>query len=226
LYFHGGAYYMGSAATHRELAGRLALATSWRVLVPAYRLAPEHPFPAALEDAAAVYQALLDLGVAADTIVMGGDSAGGGLTAATLVARRDRGIRLPRAADMFSPWTDLAGTGASMDGRAPYDPMLDPDGIRAGARPYVDGHDPTNPLISPVYADLHGLPPLLIFVGEDECLLDAAARLAERARAAGVSVDYKAWEGMRHVFPMLVAQVPEGHQAIEEIADWVKAHAR
>jgi monoterpene epsilon-lactone hydrolase len=223
LYLHGGAYYMGSAATHRELAGRLALATGLKVLVPEYRLAPEHPFPAALDDAVAAYEALLRTGVAPTQVVVGGDSAGGGLTAATLVAVRDRGVPLPAGGVMLSPWTDLAGTGPSMETRAPFDPMLDPEGIRAGAKPYVNGHDPTHPLISPLYADLHGLPPLLIFVGEDECLLDDAARLAQRAREAGVQVEYRAWEGMWHVFPMSAAQVPEGRQAIEDIGRWVKA---
>jgi monoterpene epsilon-lactone hydrolase len=223
LYLHGGAYYMGSAATHRELAGRLALATGLKLLVPEYRLAPEHPFPAALEDAVAAYQALLQKGFLPTEVVVGGDSAGGGLTAATLVALRDRGVALPAGGVLLSPWTDLAGTGPSMETRAPFDPMLDPEGIRAGAKPYVNGYDPKTPLISPLYADLHGLPPLLIFVGEDECLLDDAARLAKRAHDAGVEVQYRAWEGMWHVFPMAAAQVPEGREAIEDIGRWVKA---
>jgi acetyl esterase/lipase len=170
-----------------------------------------------------VYRALLEQGIPAEQIMMGGDSAGGGLTAATLVTLRDQGLPMPRGAILLSPWTDLAGTGDSMQTRAPFDPWLEPEGIRAGAQFYVNGDNPKNPLISPVYANLEGFPPLLVFVGHDECLLDDSARLVQHAQDAGVSVTFKVWEGMWHVFVAFAAQVPEAREAIAEIGVWARS---
>jgi len=222
LYLHGGAYYMGSCASHRDLAARLSRATASRVLVIEYRLAPEHLFPAAVEDAVAAYRALLDSGVNADRIVIGGDSAGGGLTMATLLTLRDEGDPLPAAAVLLSPWTDLEGTGDSMETRAAFDPWLDPTGIRAAAKIYIRDLDPRHPLVSPIYGDLHGLPSMLVHVGRDECLLDDSVRLVDRAQVADVDVTLKIWDDMWHVFQSFAAKVPEGQQAIEEIGEYVR----
>lgn len=221
LYLHGGAYYMGSAASHRDLAARLSRAAEARVLLAEYRLAPEHRFPAALEDAVAVYRGLREQGTEPSRLVVGGDSAGGGLAVAMLVALRDAGDPLPRAAVLISPWTDLAGTGPSMETRAAADPWLDPEGIRRAPALYLGDTDPRHPLASPLYADLHGLPPLLVHVGRDECLLDDSTRLADRARSAGVDVTLKIWDDMWHVFHSFAAEVPEARQAIDAIGAFV-----
>lgn len=186
------------------------------------QLAPEWPFPAALDDAVLAYQYLLDSGVPHERIVVAGDSAGGGLAVSTLMSLRDRGTALPGVAVLMSPWTDLAGTGESMETRSEADPWLDPQEIRAGAGIYLGSADPKNPLASPLYADLHGLPPMLIQVGRDECLLDDSARLAERARAQGTDAALTVWDGMWHVFQAFAAQVPEAREAIREIGEWVR----
>lgn len=168
------------------------------------------------------YQYLLDSGVPHERIVVAGDSAGGGLAVSALVSLRFRGTDLPRAAVLMSPWTDLAGTGDSMETRSEADPWLDPEGIRAGARIYLGNADPKNPLASPLYADLHGLPPMLIQVGRDECLLDDSVRLAERARDQGTDATVTVWDGMWHVFQAFAAQVPEAQKAVNEIGEWVR----
>jgi monoterpene epsilon-lactone hydrolase len=217
LYFHGGAYYMGSAASHRELAARLSRAAAARVLLAEYRLAPEHRFPGAVHDAVAAYRGLLAQGTDPSRLLVGGDSAGGGLTVAMLVVLRDAGDPLPQAAVLLSPWTDLACTGPSLKTRAAADPWLDPEGIRRAPALYLGATDPRHPLASPLYADLRGLPPLLVHVGRDECLLDDSTRLAERARAAGVDVSLVVWDDMWHVFHSFAAEVPEARRAIEEI---------
>lgn len=224
LYLHGGAYYMGSCTSHRDLAARLSRACGMRALVVEYRLAPEHPYPAAIEDAVAAYRALVDSGYAPSQIVIGGDSAGGGLTVATLLSLRDAGDVLPRAAVLLSPWTDLEGTGESMETRSAHDPWLSAEGVRAITGLYIGDLDPRTPLVSPIYADLHGLPPTLVHVGHDEVLLDDSRRLVDRLQVAGVDVTFKIWEGMWHVFQSFASQVPEGRQAIDEIGDFVKSH--
>ncbi len=222
LYLHGGGYVLGSINTHRDLAARLSRAAGVRALVIDYRLAPEHPFPAAVDDATTAYRFLLDQGLNPARLVIAGDSAGGGLTVATLVALRDAGSPLPAAGVCLSPWVDLAGEGASMTGKADVDPMIQKAGLVAMAGAYLGGADPRSPLAAPLYADLHGLPPLLIQVGTAETLLDDATRLAERARAAGVQVQLQPWEDMIHVFQIFAAMLPEGQQAIDAIGSFIK----
>ena len=221
-YLHGGAYSVGSITTHRWLIGQLARAGQARALAIDYRLAPEHPFPAALEDAVAGYRWLVAQGYDPSHIAIAGDSAGGGLTLATLIYLRDAGDPLPGAAVCLSPWTDLAATGNSLQTRARTDPWFDPSGVPKTARVYLADADPWDPLASPLYADLHGLPPLLIQVGECEILLSDSTRLAEKARAAGVDVTLEVWNGMFHVWQIFAWFVPEGRQAIERIGEFLK----
>ncbi|MCL4833216.1 MAG: alpha/beta hydrolase [Caldilineaceae bacterium] len=223
LYLHGGGYICGSFSSHRGLVGNLAEACCLRTLMPEYRLAPENPFPAALEDSLAVYRRLLADGIAPHRLVLGGESAGGGLTLATLLALRDRGLPLPAAAFVLSPWTDLAATGNSLRTRARHDPWFEPEGVLPTAAYYVGDGDATNPLISPLYGDLAGLPPLLIHVGDYEILLDDSTRLAEKARAAGMDVTLRVWDGMWHVFQSMAARVPEARRSVEEIGAWVQS---
>jgi len=222
LYLHGGAYIMGSCNTHRYLASKLSRSTAARVIVPEYRLAPEHPFPAAIEDAVKVYRWLISSGITPDKIIIGGDSAGGGLTLATLLSLKDEDEALPALAVLLSPWTDMEGTGESMETRAAVDPWLSPDASRATPALYIRDVDPRHPLVSPIYADLSGLPSMLVHVGNDEILLSDSARLVERARAAGVEVNFKVWEEMWHVFQTFA--IPEGQQAIDEIGEFVEKH--
>jgi acetyl esterase/lipase len=223
LYFHGGGYNAGSLATHRDLVSRLAKETGRRVLAADYRLAPEHPFPAAVEDAITVYSWLLnDQGIAPDRIVVGGDSAGGGLTLAALVKLKEEEIPMPRAAFCLSPWTDLAVTGESVTAKNGEDPFIEPQALEYLAGQYLQGTDPQNPLASPLYADLTGLPPLLIQVGERECLLDDSRRLADKASTAGVDVTIDVWEGMIHVFQSFAPVAPEGKAGIRRIAEYLE----
>lgn len=222
LYLHGGAYIMGSCNTHRYLASKLSKSTGARVLVPEYRLAPENPFPAAIEDAVKVYRWLLSSGVSPESIIIGGDSAGGGLTLATLLSLRDENEAMPALAVLLSPWTDMEGTGESMETRADVDPWLSPGASRATPVIYIRDLDPRHPLVSPIYADLSGLPSMLVHVGSDEILLGDSARLVDRARAAGVEVTFKVWDEMWHVFQTFA--IPEGQQAIDEIGEFVLKH--
>jgi acetyl esterase/lipase len=224
LYLHGGAYVMGSARTHRDLAARLSQAAGVRVLTLDYRLAPENPYPAAIEDATAVYGWLLRQGFKPEHIAIGGDSAGGNLAFAALLALREAGKALAAAAILLSPWTDLTLSGESVKTRAEVDPMIKPEAADEQIAAYVGNHNRTDPLISPIFADLRGLPPLLIHVGNDEVLLDDSVRLAERARAAGVEVQLKVWEGMWHVFQTLAVILPEGQASIGELGQFVKGH--
>jgi acetyl esterase/lipase len=193
------------------------------VLSVGYRLAPEHPFPAAIEDAAAAYRWLRGRGVPADRIVFAGDSAGGGLVLASLLFLRDAGDVLPAAAICVSPSTDLAKTGDSMRTKAEVDPVVRYDTSMAHALRYVgaDG-DLKNPLASPLYADLHALPPLLILVGTNETLLDDSIRVADKARAAGVDVEIEVWDDMIHIWPFFAAILPEGQQAIERMGAYAR----
>lgn len=222
LYLHGGAYVMGDCGTHRQLASHVARAAGVRVLLPEYRLAPEHPFPAAVDDAVAIYRHLLAEGHAADDIVVAGDSAGGGLTMATLTSLRDEGDALPAAACLLSPWLDLAGTGESMRTRARHDPWFKPEYLPLIASYYCAEAELKNPLVSPVYADLGGLPPLYIQVGEDEILLSDATRVADKVRAAGGEVELEIWPDMWHVFQAFVHQMPESRRAIQKIGAYVR----
>jgi monoterpene epsilon-lactone hydrolase len=224
-YLHGGGYVLGSISTHRELASRLSRAASARVLVLDYRLAPENPFPAAVDDSTAAYRWLHSIGVDPARLVIAGESAGGGLTVATFVALRDAGEPLPAAGICLSPWVDLACQGDSIVTKAEIDPVADKESMLMLAKAYLGDTDPCTPLASPLYADLTGLPPLLIQVGTAECLFDDAKRLAERARAAGVDVTLEPWDDMIHMWHMYAAMLPEGQQAIDRIGEFIRQHA-
>lgn len=221
LYLHGGGYVVGSIATHRGLAERLSRAADARVLVIDYRLAPEHPFPAAVEDATAAYRWLLASGIHPAQMAIAGDSAGGGLTVATLVTLREAGDPLPTTGVCQSPWVDLEGIGESMTTRAGLDPMVQKEGLLNMASMYLGGADPRAPLAAPLYADLTGLPPLLIQVGTSETLYDDAVRLADRATAAGVDVTLEPWQDMIHVWQLFAPMLPEGQQAIDRIGEHI-----
>jgi epsilon-lactone hydrolase len=225
LYLHGGGYVMGSINTHRAMIARIARASHAKALALDYRMAPEHPFPAAVDDACAAYRWLIAQEYKPGRIVIAGDSAGGGLTLATLLALRDSGAPLPAAAVPISPWTDLEGTGASVETRAGADPMVDKEGLLRMGRMYIGDRNPKNPLASPIYADYKGLPPMLIQVGDAEILLDDATRVAERAQAAGVKVELEAWPEMFHVWHVFAKILPEGQQAIDRIGEYVLQHA-
>jgi acetyl esterase/lipase len=222
LYLHGGSYNAGSINSHRSLAANIAAAANARVLIIDYRLAPEHPYPAAVDDATAAYEWLLDNGHAPGEIIIAGDSAGGGLTMALLVHLRDKGKPLPALAICLSPWTDLAGAGQSLQTRAKADIILDAGNLSKSAQAYLGGADPRAPLASPLYADLKGLPPLLIQVGSDEILLSDSTELAERAKGAGVNVTLEIWEPMQHDWHFAASFVPEGRQAIARIGEFVE----
>src|SRR6266404_1972965 len=223
LYLHGGGYVIGSINTHRAMIARIARASNAKALALDYRLAPEHPFPAAVDDATAAYKWLLAEGYKPGKIVIAGDSAGGGLTLAALVALRDSGQPMPAGAVPISPWTDLEGTGESVRSRAAKDPMVSQENLAAMAKHYVGDHDPKNPLISPLHANFRGLPPMLIHVGDAEILLDDATRVAERAKAAGVEVELEVWDDMMHVWHVFAKLLPEAQQAIDKIGKFVIA---
>jgi len=224
LYLHGGGYVVGSLNTHRDLAGRLSRAAAARVLLIDYRLAPEYPYPAAVEDATTAYRWLLRHGATPTHTVIAGDSAGGGLTVATLVALRDAGDALPAAGVCISPWVDLEGIGESMTTKASVDPIVQHQGLVRLANLYLSGAHPRTPLAAPLYANLQGLPPLCIHVGTAETLLDDATRLAERAKTAGVDVTLEVWEEMIHVWHLFAAMLPEGQQAIERVGAYIRHH--
>jgi monoterpene epsilon-lactone hydrolase len=220
LYLHGGGYRVGSPAAYRHLTWRIADAARARVLIIDYRLAPEHPFPAALDDAFATYRWLLQQD--AREIVIMGDSAGGGLTLALLMKLRDEGMRLPDAAVAMSPWTDLALTGASLEENAAADPMLNVGDLPAAAAEYLAGADPRNPYASPLYGDPSGLPPVLIQVGSDEILRDDATRMAEKLRAANPRSELQVWPLMPHVWQAYTSVMPEARAAIADIGGFVQ----
>lgn len=222
LFFHGGGYASGSLGTHRALVARIARATPARVLQVGYRLAPEDPFPAAFEDARAVYRWLLDTGIEPATLAVGGDSAGGGLSLALLCAARDAGEPLPAAWFGLSPWTDLGHTGDSIVTRAEQDPLFTPESLEGMAALYAGDHPRTHPAISPLFADLHDLPPGLLQVGTAELLLDDSTRLARRLEAAGVTVEFDVWESMFHGWQLFASMLPEGQQALEQVAAFVR----
>lgn len=222
LYLHGGAYIAGSCLTHRELAARLCLTSGVHVLLIDYRLAPEHPFPAAIEDAAASYHWLLRRAIPPEQIIIGGDSAGAGLAVATLLWIREQKLPLPAAGVLLSPWVDLALTGPSLQTRAAIDPVCSYEGLLLAAKLYLADADAQTALASPLYAELHGLPPLLIQVGDHEVLLSDSTRLAERAQAAGVEVCLEIWEELWHVWHGWAGVLPEGQQAIVRIGSFIR----
>jgi monoterpene epsilon-lactone hydrolase len=224
LYLHGGAYVIGSPTTHRGLAGRIALAGRSRLLLIDYRLAPEHTFPAPLEDALAAYHWLLEKGYSPDHLAIGGDSAGGGLTLATALSLRDNHERTPAALFLLSPWTDLTFSGESIRTRASRDPLLNFSDDLSMINTFANGTPLTHPYISPVFADLHGLPPILIQVGTEEILYNDSSRLEQNARLAGVPVTMETWQGMWHVFQGFAPYVPESNQAITKIGAFLREH--
>jgi epsilon-lactone hydrolase len=222
LYLHGGGYSVGSIASHRKLVGHLAKAAGVRALSVEYRLAPEHPFPAGLDDAVTAFSWLLESGYGASHIGVGGDSAGGGLALATALALRERGLPAPGALVLLSPWTDLASTGASIEGNVGKDLMLRRiEGDDPGIGWYVGDNDVKNPLVSPLYADFAGLPPLIVHVGGSELLLDDSTRLAERASAAGCEVTIEVWPEMQHVFQIAAGNVPESDSSVAKLGAWL-----
>ncbi len=224
LYLHGGGYTIGSLNTHADMVSRICRASGARAFSLDYRLAPEHPFPAAVEDATRAYRWLLGQGIRPESIVISGDSAGGGLTAATLLELKKSGDPLPGAAVLLSPWTDLDATGDSMKTRAEADAMIRVDPLKTMAHIYAGKAELTDPLVSPLYGDYSGLPPILIQVGDAEVLLDDSTRYAERAKAAGVDVTLEVFDEMIHVFQIFAATLPEAQQAIDKIGAWVKQH--
>ncbi len=222
LYLHGGGYTIGSLKSHRDLAARLSAAAVVCSLLIDYRLAPEHVFPAALDDALIAYRWLLARGRKPGHVVLAGDSAGGGLALALLQALRDRNTPMPAGAVLLSPWTDLVGTVESRTTRDAVDPIFTGEVVNALGRIYPGTEDARNPLISPINADLHGFPSLLIDVGGDEVLLDDALQVAEHARAAHVPVELTVWDGMWHVFQQYAAILPEGQQSLENIGKFIR----
>jgi acetyl esterase/lipase len=222
MHLHGGGYVLGSCNTHRALGTWLARAARTRVLMFDYRLAPEYPHPAAVEDAVRAYRWLLDEENLDPTgVAISGDSAGGGLTVATLVALRDRDVPLPGAGVAISPWSDLTLSGDSVDANADGDPQVTRWMLEEMAHQYLAGADPRTPLASPRYADLAGLPPLLIHVGAAERLLDDARSLAEAAAGAGVNVTLEAWPEMIHIWHAFAPLLPEALEGIDRIAAWL-----
>ncbi|HEV8715757.1 MAG TPA: alpha/beta hydrolase [Candidatus Binatia bacterium] len=222
LYLHGGGYVMGSPNTHRSLAGEISRAAQAAVLLVDYRLAPEHPFPAAVEDGVASYRWLLEQGFAPRSLAIAGDSAGGGLVAAMLVSARDQQLPMPAAAVCISPWSDMTCSNESYKTRAEADPMVGSGGIGDMARLYLQGTDPKNPLASPNFASLRSLPPLLIHVGRDEVLLDDSIKLDQKAKAEGVDSTLEVWEDMIHVWHAFHPMLPEGKQAITRVGEFLR----
>jgi monoterpene epsilon-lactone hydrolase len=223
LFLHGGGYELGSVRSDGELAARLGRAGGMRVLVPEYRLAPEHPFPAAIDDVLAAWRWLrADQGLSARSLAVAGDSAGGGLAVALLVALRDAGEELPAAATLMSPTVDLTSSGASMTERVDQDPISTPAMLRQFAADYLAGADPRTPLASPLFASLAGLPPLLVQVGTADLLLSDAERLAAAATEAGVDVTLQVGEGLPHVYQLLLG-TPEAAAATEQIGKFLRA---
>jgi monoterpene epsilon-lactone hydrolase len=224
FYLHGGAFAIGTAASSVGLASDLARRAGARLVTVDYRLAPEHPQPAAIEDAVSAYRGLLDSGVAASAVAIAGESAGAGLAAATLVALRRAGLPQPSAAVLMSPWADLTLSGGSISGKAALDPALTPEGLARRAADYLAGGDPAGGLVSPIFADLTGLPPLLIQAGSHEILLDDATRLAAHAAAADVAITLEVTPGVPHVFQGFAAILDEGEAALTSAGEFLLAH--
>ena len=226
LYLHGGGYTTGSLKSHRHMVAQAGREARARTMALDYRLAPEHPFPAAVEDAVIGYRFLLSRGFSANRIAVAGDSAGGGLTVALLVSLRDAGLPLPACAWCISPWIDLEGTGASMTAKGTVDPMVQQAYLIELAAAYLGGANPRTPLAAPLYADLKGLPPMLIQVGSAETLLDDAVRLAGAAGAADVRVRLEVWPDMIHVWQLFYQQVAAGRRALAEAGAFIRSNWR
>jgi acetyl esterase/lipase len=223
LYLHGGAHCIGSLNTHRRLAFDISAACGARLLMPDYRLAPEHPFPAGLDDATTAWRWLLQQGFNPGRLAIAGDSSGGGLTLSTLVNLRDKQLPLPACAAVMSPWTDLEGTGTSMTVRAAQDPILAPAFLSWMAGLLLNGKAVRTPLASPLYADLKGLPPIRIHVGTAEILFDDSTRIAEKLHAAGVDVGLSVWPNMPHVFAFFAPILSEGRACCLEIGSFIRS---
>ncbi len=224
LYLHGGGYVLGSIDSHRDMCERLSRAAKARVLALDYRLAPENPFPAAVEDAQAAYRWLLEKGFAPSKLAISGDSAGGGLTLTTLLALKRDGDPMPGCATPISPWVDLEGTGESVTKRAASDPMVQKEMLLQLASTYVPNGNVRDPLAAPLYGDLAGLPPLLIHVGEREVIYDDAKRIYDKAKAAGVDATLEEGPGMIHVWHIFANKLDEGEEAIRRLGAFIVRH--
>jgi epsilon-lactone hydrolase len=222
LFFHGGGFVSGTFYSHQDLIGRLAKATGCDILAVDYRLAPEHPFPAALEDALISYEFLRKQKIPAANIFVAGTSAGGGLALSLLLKLLARKEVLPRGAICISPWVDLALTGKTLHSNEGKD-LIHRENIKAAAATYLAGHNPKDPLASPLYGNLEGLPSLLIQVGTREVFLDEIERFAQKAQESGVKVELQKFEGMIHTWHLFSAMVPEGQQAIEKIGEFIRS---
>jgi monoterpene epsilon-lactone hydrolase len=224
LYFHGGVYVLGAAAQSAGLAAQVGRRAGAKVISVDYRLAPEHPYPAAVDDDLAAYEALLDNGTAPSDIALAGESAGGGLAVATLVNARDHGLPLPAAAFVMSPYADLTLAGTTMETKRDLDPLLSPDALATRVPDYTAGQDAALGLISPIFADLHGLPPLIIQAGTHEVLLDDAIRLARQAATADVEVTLDITPGVPHVFQAYFPILDEAAAALDRSGKFLSAH--
>ena len=222
LYIHGGSFNAGSIISHRPLAANIAIACHARALVINYRLAPEHPFPAALEDSRAAYDWLLANGIPANRIAVMGDSAGGTLTLALLIQLRDQNQPLPALAACLCPATDMTQSGETWTSNVSKDIMLHPKNIRISGEIYVHGADTRSPLVSPLFGDLHGLPPVFIQVGSEEMLLSDCTRFTKKAQEAGVQINLEVWEGMQHVWQYTASFLPEARKAIKHIGEFAE----
>ena len=220
LYFHGGGYFFCGLSTHRPACAYLAKSAQARVLSVDYRLAPEHIFPAAVDDAVAWWKELLRQGISPQSVVFAGDSAGGGLALACMVAARDQGLPMPAGAVLFSPWTDLSCSGETIKTLSDVDVMFNPESLPEAASFYLAGQSPTNPLASPLFADLTGLPPLMIHASRHEILLSDATRLHERAQQQGVQSEIHLRSKLPHVWPTMV-MLPEGRQSLKDSAKFI-----
>lgn len=224
LYFHGGGYCSGSIRSHRGMVSEMGRAARLRTLALGYRLAPENPFPAALDDALAAFAFLLDKGYTNNRIAIGGDSAGGGLSLALMTRLRDTGRPLPACAWLVSPWVDLEMTGETIDSKAAIDPLIHRDYLQQLAANYLAGHDVSDPLVSPLHADLTGLPPVLVQVGSAETLLDDAVRIAGRLGVADVTTELQVWPHMIHAWHLWSARLSAGRAATASAGAFLASH--
>ncbi len=222
VYFHGGSYTAGSPATHRSLVSRICATAKLKAYVVDYRLAPEHPYPSAIIDGVDFYLGLLEDGLDPNRIVLGGDSAGGGLCLAILFALRERGIELPKGLFLLSPWTDLTASGDSVQLRSELDPWLRPDGLVIGAKAYLNGADPKDPKASPIFGDYTNFPDTLLMVGTEEILYDDTVRIYDKMREVDVNAVLKIGEGLWHVWPAF-AMLPESNSAIDDISSFINS---
>lgn len=223
LYLHGGGYVVGGCDMHRHMVSHISKAGRIRTLLPEYRLAPEHKFPAAIDDVVAIFKSLLDMGINAEDIIFAGDSAGGGLAVATMLALRDASDALPAAAVLLSPYLDVTGSGDSMRTRAAKDPWFRASDLPVVADLYCEPHQRRFPLVSPVFANIDGLPPMFIQVGDDEILLSDSERMANECIAAGIDVELEVWPEMWHVFQMFVGKMPESRKAIIKLGEYIQS---